>query len=276
MNSSQKNQDLLRARLRSPENKLPPALRRFANVLWNPAADPLAHDECLDALPQFVDDEIAGERVAEMYPDVKHHLDRCDSCAAEYAELLDGALAEQQELLPTPQTLPPPDLSFLAPAKPATAPPPSVSLRELVLEWARALVAKLAPGEEHNLGNIAETFFSRVQLPQTFEPRPHTAREEDLATRYASPALLILSASYATTQMICDEITITQLEDWSSQGTLRLELEARAAATAQRLGIERAPALQFATAYAAQASRDFTHLEALIGNAEKAKDQKIM
>lgn len=278
MNSSQNNQDILRtrirARLRAPENKLPPALRRLADALWNPPADARSHQACLAALPQFVDAEIVGERVAELYPQVKHHLDGCDSCSAEYAELLDGAVAEQKGLLPTPQTMPSPDLSFLSPPPSAPVPTPSVSLRELVLEWARALIARLAPGEQGDLSALAETFFTRAQLPPSLELRPHTAREEELGYRYTSPALLILSAAYATTQMLCNEITLTQLELWSNQGTLQLELEARAAATAQRLGIEPAPALDFATAYAAQASRDLAPLKALIAGEQKARDNK--
>lgn len=272
MDSSQNNQDLLKARLRAQEHKLPSALQRLAGALWNPPAEGLSHEACRAALPQFVDDEIAGERVAETYAEVKHHLDECDSCSAEYAELLDGALAEERGLLPTPQITPTPDLTFLPTRAPVTA--PSLSLPDLVLDWTRSLLATLAPGEVHDLGAIAETFFARVRSLKTFELRPRMARELGLGSYYGSPALSILSACYVTTQLLCDQITPPQLRDWAKQDILKPQLEARAAATAQQLGIERSVAQQFAGAYAEHAVQELGQLEALIGKAGKATHEK--
>jgi len=100
----------LRRRMGGRSNALKLARAAFGDV-----DDALAHAECLAALPTYVDAEIDGARVAEEFSNVKRHLDLCEGCAMQYAELLEVALANQASQIPTTVTIPKPDLSFLAP-----------------------------------------------------------------------------------------------------------------------------------------------------------------
>ncbi|MBU1662373.1 MAG: hypothetical protein KKD28_12980 [Chloroflexi bacterium] len=42
---------------------------------------------CQDELPLFISDELAGQPVDEVYPEVAYHLDICSPCLHEYVEL---------------------------------------------------------------------------------------------------------------------------------------------------------------------------------------------
>lgn len=46
-----------------------------------------ACDHCLDELPLFVSDELAGRPVDDVYPAVADHLDVCADCLQEYVAL---------------------------------------------------------------------------------------------------------------------------------------------------------------------------------------------
>ena len=99
--------------LHTREKEVPPEVARLADAVWNERDETLAHDACIATLPTFVGDEVDGKPVAQLYPEVKHHLDRCPTCSAQYAGLLQIALAEEDNQLPQLQHLPAPDLSFL-------------------------------------------------------------------------------------------------------------------------------------------------------------------
>lgn len=70
--------------------------RRLAQQLQvpNPAAN---CGRCLDELPFFVSDEVAGRAVDDVYPAVAEHLDFCPNCLQAYltlSRLLQEALSE--------------------------------------------------------------------------------------------------------------------------------------------------------------------------------------
>lgn len=246
MDSFKDRQDKLRQRLRAQSNRLDPRLQRLGDALWNTNDDALSHEACIEMLPEFVDAEVARQSVAQLFPAVKHHLDRCDTCAQEYAELLEAEWAEQRGALMKPQNIPRPDLSFL----PKITPQPS--LQEMVLERTRALLPLLAPAHLRELAVIADTFFARVQQLGTFELRLGAAQALGLGQRDTNPALTFLAASYVATQTLLNQITRAQFDQWSHQGTLQQELETRAVTAARAIGIERETAARFARAYTQQ------------------------
>ncbi|MBI2616657.1 hypothetical protein HYW55_00825 [Candidatus Gottesmanbacteria bacterium] len=104
----------LRKKLKGKQGKkLPPQLRRFALAVFGGEETSVSHKFVLNALPSYVQAEASGDPVAKMFPAVKQHLDRCESCAQMYVELLDLSLAEIEGRLPVVLHLPAPDLSFL-------------------------------------------------------------------------------------------------------------------------------------------------------------------
>ncbi|MBI4674681.1 MAG: hypothetical protein HY741_23805 [Chloroflexi bacterium] len=252
------NPDELRNLLRAHADKIPPSLQRLGDALWNPDDEQLSHAACRAALPEFVDAELAGDAVAKLYPAVKHHLDRCDECGREYAELLDTAWAEQRGALVKPRAMPRPDLSFLP------QPPSTRSLPEIVLEWTRRLLPTFAPGRERELAVIADTFFTRVAPLKTFELRAGAVQAMGLGRRETSPALETLAACYVATQQLVSQTTRQELDAWLAQGTFAQNVETRARDAAQQIGIPRKQAASFARAYAAQIAQDPSALKELL------------
>ncbi len=70
--------------------------RRLARQLRAPEPG-AACGRCLDELPLFVSDEVAGRAVDDVYPAVAEHLDLCPDCLQAYvtlSRLLQEALSE--------------------------------------------------------------------------------------------------------------------------------------------------------------------------------------
>jgi len=69
---------------------LPGSINRLARQLQEPQQLPAQTGfcpHCLEDLPFFVSDELAGRPVDEVYPEIAYHLDLCESCLWEYVEL---------------------------------------------------------------------------------------------------------------------------------------------------------------------------------------------
>lgn len=75
--------------------------------------DRLSCDECQAWLPSYVDAEIGDIADESHYRLVKRHLLLCQDCTEIYLELLELALAEEEDRLPWPAHYPEPDLGFL-------------------------------------------------------------------------------------------------------------------------------------------------------------------
>lgn len=256
MDSAANRFEALRARLREHAEKFPTPVRRVGDALWNERDEELSHAACLEQLPDYIYAELAGEPVAKIFPRVKHHLDRCNLCAQEYAELLDAEWAEQRGRLTKPAAMPRPNLSFLPESK--------RTLQQVVLERTRALLPTLAPAHLRELEVIADTFFARVQQLETFELRSNAVQAMGLGKRDTNPALNLLAASYAITQNLTRGITRAQFDEWLQQARLQQELETRANEVARDIGIERELAARFAHAYAEQIAFEPEALRALL------------
>lgn len=246
----QKRYAPLLARLSARANPYPSAVRRLGDALWNTTDDPQAHAECLERLPEVIDAELAGESIVQRFPTIKHHLDCCDTCAQEYAELLDSEWAEQHSVLSTAQSASPPNLGFL--------PPPRRSLQEVVLEWTRGILAQLEPQTVSMSDALAKAVFTQLKPRQASEARaPYFFSQESDVT---DGARRTLAASYVSTQELVENVTRTQFDAWVSKQQLTSELESRALGAARSLGLEDKVVLRFARAYAAQVSLDASAL----------------
>lgn len=65
-------------------------LKQLARQLGEdqPARVPAAFcRHCRSEIPLFISDELAGQPVDEIYPEVTYHLDICSQCLHEYVEL---------------------------------------------------------------------------------------------------------------------------------------------------------------------------------------------
>ena len=71
-------------------NSSHPHLKQFIQLVREPqTGDQFSHfyRHCRESLYLFVSDELAGQNVDVLYPQIADHLDRCTSCLQEYEEL---------------------------------------------------------------------------------------------------------------------------------------------------------------------------------------------
>jgi len=254
---SESRYDALRALLRARAEEFPAPLRRLGNALWNQTDEPLSHAECLEQLPEFIDAELAGEAMAKRLPRVKHHLDQCDACSAEYAELLETEWAEQRGALARPTNMPRPNLDFL--------PQPIPALSDVVLQLAQQLIAVINPARARELSVIAATFFEQARgLGDDLYLRSSPAPALNLGRGEISDGLKTLAGTYAATQALVREVTRRQAQEWQQQAILAAEIETRARAAAQAIGLDNSFAARLAREYAPRIAADPAPLLALL------------
>lgn len=97
------------------QHRLPVEVLHLVRAVVGVRDPALRCDECEDWLPSYVDAEMGGLTVVQIFPLVKRHLDLCPDCLEVYLEILTLALVEEAGQLPKPKQLPAPDLSFLPP-----------------------------------------------------------------------------------------------------------------------------------------------------------------
>lgn len=71
-------------------------------------------DACVSSLDKYVAAQIEGKDYLELFPDVALHLDSCVNCSEIYSRLYELEVAEKEGVIPEPQSIPRPDLAFLA------------------------------------------------------------------------------------------------------------------------------------------------------------------
>jgi RNA polymerase sigma factor (sigma-70 family) len=204
--------------------------------------------ECQAQLPGYIEAEINGFNVVTRYPAVKHHLDLCLECEAEYIELLDLALAEDSVFESAIQP-PEPDLWFL----------PAPSLGAYVRRLTGRLVQALHPDLLEEMQSFMEPFLERAQALGK-GPLPVLAP----VLGEGPEALRLLAATYATTHTIVTTFSPEEIKAQAEQNTLGQMLRQQAEHEAQRQGLEPPEARAFAEQYAALASRDAAVFQTLV------------
>ncbi len=201
----------LRARLAASESTDP--LMHLARAVAGVEDPALSHEECETQLPTYVDEEVAGLKVAQLYPEVKHHLELCNRCAALYLDMLELALAEAAGQIPLTEPVPAPDLSFL----------PAVSFVELakgkVLEITRGILAKLAPAGIGELDIFGDIFFERLgEVGRDFILTPRSVSALGFSSEGAPLWLRTLVATYETTRRLAESYLPEEIQAQLGRG----------------------------------------------------------
>jgi hypothetical protein len=201
-----------------------------------------------------VDFEIEGGRAADRFPKVKRHLDTCEECAAQYAELLEITLAEQAGQIPVP-AIPVPDLAFLSP----------MPLQVFVKEKTAEILAAIAPKQLADLPAILDIFFERIDaLGGKFVLQPATVRALGFDSGDLGDALVTLAITYAATKSIGESLVPEDIATLSAEGRLRARVE-ELAQTAVRYTQARSDlSRRIATEYARVVCADPATLRAFI------------
>ncbi len=69
--------------------------------------------QCLHQLDDYIVAQLAGKQYLDQFEKTAVHLDACIACAEAYARLYELAIADVANMLPQPDSIPKPDLSFL-------------------------------------------------------------------------------------------------------------------------------------------------------------------
>jgi len=248
--------DALRRKMRERGDELPPTVIKLARAILGGSGADLSHEECLAALPAYVDAEMNGERIAEKFPRVKRHLDACEECSAQYAELLQVTLAEQAGEISLPTPIPTPDLTFL---------PPSIILVEFVKQRATEILQAISPTPLPDLSTIADIIFEQIDaLGGKFVLQPGLAQQMALDSGELSEATVTLATTYAATQRVVKSYTPEQIDALLAENRLQAQVEDMAIAVAQEIQVETSLAKRLAQEYARHVCADPAVLRALV------------
>jgi len=246
--------DALRRKMRERGGKLPPSLEPLARAVFGESEPDVSHEECLAALPSYVDAEIAGEHIADKFPRIKRHLDLCEECSTQYAELLEVALAAQEGEIRVSDVIPKPDLGFLRDA-----------FSDFVIEKARRILQMLSSAPLPDLTAIAEVIVTQIEARGgKFILQPGLAHQLALDAGEVSEATIVLAMTYAATQRLVQSLTPAQIDTLQTENRLQTRVEEIATATAQEIQIETSLAKRLAREYARLVGADVQSLRALI------------
>lgn len=218
--------------------------RKLTHAIFS-AEDEHNHAECLAHLPAYVDAEMAGAKLAELFPHAHAHLKTCESCAAQYTQLLAVSLAEARDEIAFAAPAPEPDLSFLPP-----------TLAEFVTAHAKRIATTL--GKVTDFDALAEAFFERLdELGGQFVLQtPQTGHALGVAPTGVSPTMAILAAVYTATNDLRASLTPAQVDGLVAEQRLTAHIEARAREALRPLGLDAARARDLAHTFAENVSAD--------------------
>ncbi len=227
--------------------RLPAAVGRLAHAASGQRDRSMTCEECRAGLPAYVTDEVGDLPVAARYPEIKHHLEGCVNCEAEYVAILQLAILEDAGQAPAPVHWPVPDLTFL----------PALQLPDYVRTLAEEIVAAIAPGLTEELHAIADLFFERVStLGRQFKFGPMTAPALGFGASEVPEALKLLAATYTATVALTTEHSAAEIETQARTGQLSTELLNEAHEAARQTRLSSAQSQRFAEKYAELAARD--------------------
>jgi predicted anti-sigma-YlaC factor YlaD len=72
------------------------AFRKWIRQIYATRDEELDCEACFDAIPKYVDMEIAGEKTNPHFSEVEQHLNQCPHCHDLYLTLRDAALLERR------------------------------------------------------------------------------------------------------------------------------------------------------------------------------------
>jgi hypothetical protein len=220
---------------------IPDEVLQLARAVAGVRDSTMTCEECQSWLPAYVDAEVGGLTVGQMYPEVKRHLDLCPDCEAEYLEMLELALAEDAGELSVPDKLPVPDLTFL----------PRLSLPDYVRSLAEEIISATRPHLVGDLRAITDIFFERVAtLDVQFTLGPGFAPALGFGAGEVPEALEVLAATYLATHSLTEALSSKEIGTQARAGQLQETLRQKGEEAARDVGLSRQQAQAFAEKYA--------------------------
>ncbi|MBN1314530.1 MAG: zf-HC2 domain-containing protein [Anaerolineales bacterium] len=200
-------------------------------------------DACQQALPEYIEAELNGQPLRQLYPETARHLDFCPDCGQMYADLLEMAIQVEEESPTIFTSMPALDLSFL---------PPLVfpeKLRQVVEKLSKEMVDRLIPEFQASFASASQSFFRQVK---ELGPKLQLKIGQQYALAFGDqipPPLQSIAAVYAATESIVNTLTVDELtEELSGVRPPRL-LKKRARSSARAMGLGGKEAKQWVEQY---------------------------
>lgn len=212
----------------SPRSDDERRLRRLANALAVEVHDPEACRHCQQMMPDLAEAELRGVNIAERFPDLVAHLDTCQDCALDYAELLD-ILMELEEAMAGPALPDPPAL----PARLKLA----LRLRPWVLRVAGGMAAAAGLADLATFEALVRPVLDRLaELTELPPPRQATQLALGWGGEAAGIAQLVLASWYAVEGLV-QRFDSEQLEQLAASGQLARQVEGSAKDLARQFAL---------------------------------------
>jgi hypothetical protein len=218
-------------------------LERLARLVTG-SQDNTACAECRKQLPDYVETESAGQDAAELYPQVRQHLETCLECQQLYAEQLDIARLEATDALPQLAQTPHFDLSFL--------PRPKLDLAHLVYESTEAMLRAARSVHLDELVIIRDTVIERLNdlASQLGQLGPLKTPALVLGFTEPIPAAQWATATLIALQAVRARSSVEEIEGLKASGELIRFLSSFAKEAAKQAGLEGQEQNRFADAFA--------------------------
>lgn len=229
----------------APANDSGRRLRRLAHALLSTEFDEAAHQRCQDRLPELAAAAQRGSRVAALFPEEVAHLDICELCAGDYADLLDD-LAEMEAGVGQPFAEPPP------------APRPSwrARLGQWLSDLVRPLVERFYLDDDKGVERSLQRYWDL--LPDLSAPE-QLRRLESGALAFGGQGnqtlLLLITGGFAT-QSLLSQYSRAQLLALIEQNQLAKVTERTAAEVARKVDLDPRLRKDFVRDYVAHVMRD--------------------
>lgn len=192
---------------------VPDNVRHLLRVVAEDEDSSVTCEECRALLPGYVDAEVGGLPVAEIYPQMKQHLKFCLDCEAAYSQILRVATLEDTGALPALASFSPPDLSFL----------PRVSFVEYVGSLARMLVRNVAPDLQQTVSSVQDFVLKRIETlgtAVTLRSVPQAVTAFGGLDPRSKRAAALLLATFAATRSLISDLAPDEIRASANAGRL--------------------------------------------------------
>ncbi len=228
MNDSNSDLDRLRelvhAQSRGIEDAEMAPLLRLARALTAETPPPEACARCRAEMPAMAQAELAGERLVRLFPISYAHLDICEECSLQYAELLD-MLTEMEAAVGQAAAVAPPIL------------PPRLTIALRIRNWVSATLRQMLDRFQVSADDVEgmlSTLMERLpQLPAA--PAPLATGQMALAFDGEDEETPLLLATWFAAEKLADTYTTDELQALASARQLANRAREVAEATARQL-----------------------------------------
>jgi len=240
MSESSSDLDRLRQALNaqpsSSANAAQQPIRRLARALLAENVETTTHARVLAEMPAMAAAELRGDRLAQLFPDAVAHMDVCESCSLEYAQLLD-MLLEMETFVPA------------SAAPPALSPTLQTALR--IRDWVMRTAQQLLHRAQITYGDVNGMLDTLLEglSEMTTMPAPVQAQQWALGYGGEDDETPLVMATWFATQTLATQATAVELQSLADGDALGERARQIAEETARQMKLAKPMRSRFVEDY---------------------------